>query len=404
MKIITPEYILTPTELKKGLSVAFDQHIKAIDTLENLRRQFPQAEQISCETNSLLMPGLINAHVHLEFSANKTSLHYGDFVPWLHSVIEHRDDLMDSCDTACMQQAVAMMLDSGITTFGAVSSHGLDLEVAANAPQNVVFFNELIGSQANMADALFNDFLARLDASKVVARQGFYPAVAIHSPYSVHPILIKKALQLARNESLRLSAHFMESHSERTWLDSSEGAFKAFFQTLLQQSHALCSANEFLELFRNTPALMTHVVHADACELEQLSKDHHTVIHCPVSNRLLGGGTLDLNALEAHRVDWITATDGLSSNYTLNLFEEMKAALFLHADAALLPLANRLLESVTINAAKALHLNSGAIALGKDADMLLLQLDEAPSEQIALHLILQRYNVNAIFIHGTKVK
>ncbi len=404
MKIITPEYILTPTELKKGLSVAFNQRIEAIDTQENLRRQFPQAEVMTCDQYSLLMPGLINAHVHLEFSANKTSLQYGDFVPWLHSVIEHRDNLMTECNTVCMQRAVSMMLDSGITAFGAVSSHGLDLEVAANAPQKVVFFNELIGSQAVMADALFSDFLSRLDASKAVTRKGFYPAVAIHSPYSVHPILIKKAVQLAQNESLRLSAHFMESRSEREWLDADTGAFKAFFETFLKQSHALCDANEFLSLFQETPTLMTHVIHADSCELEQLAHDRHTVVHCPISNRLLGGGAINLNDLEERRIEWVTATDGLSSNYTLNLFEEMKAALFMHTDAPLLPLAARLLESATVKAAKALHLNSGAIAIGKDADMLLLQLESAPTEQIALHLILQRYDISAIFINGTKVR
>jgi len=403
LKIITPAYILTPTELKKGLSVAFDRTIEAIDTQEALCKRFPDAELLSCDANSLLMPGLINAHVHLEFSANKSSLHYGDFVPWLHSVIEHRDTLMHECDTACMERAVSMMLHSGITTFGAVSSHGLDLETAAAAPQKVIFFNELIGSQAGMADALFSDFLSRLDASKSVTREGFYPAVAIHSPYSVHPILIKKALQLADNESLRLSAHFMESRSEREWLDDDTGAFKAFFETFLKQSHALCSANEFLELFQETPTLMTHVVHADACELEQLAKGRHTVVHCPISNRLLGGGAINLDDLERHGIAWITATDGLSSNYTLNLFEEMKAALFMHSDAPLLPLATRLLESVTIKAAKALGLNSGAIAIGKDADMLLLQLDRAPTEQIALHLILQHYPIDTVFIDGTKV-
>ncbi len=403
MKIITPAYILTPTELKKGLSVAFDRTIEAIDTQEILHKRFPKAEHIPCNANSLLMPGLINAHVHLEFSANKTSLHYGDFVPWLHSVIEHRDTLMQECDADCMERAVTMMLHAGITTFGAVSSHGLDLETAAQAPQKVVFFNELIGSQANMADALFNDFLARLDASKAVTRRGFYPAVAIHSPYSVHPILIKRALKLAQNESLRLSAHFMESHSEREWLDTDSGAFKAFFETFLKQSRALCSANEFLELFQETPTLMTHVVHADPCDLKQLANDGHTVVHCPISNRLLGGGAINLDDLEQHQIEWITATDGLSSNYTLNLFEEMKAALFMHSDAPLLPLATRLLESVTLKAAKALNLNSGAIAIGKDADMLLLQLDHAPTEQIALHLILQHYTIDTVFIDGTKV-
>jgi cytosine/adenosine deaminase-related metal-dependent hydrolase len=302
-----------------------------------------------------------------------------------------------------MQHAVELMLHSGITTFGAISSYGFDLQAAADAPQKVVFFNELIGSQAGMADALFTDFLARLDASKSVQRSGFFPAVAIHSPYSVHPILIKKALQIVKEEHLHLSAHFMESRSERSWLDFNEGDFKTFFENFLKQSASITSAKDFLTLFQETKTLMTHVVHANESELKELSRHNHTVVHCPISNRLLGGGAINLDDLQSHQIDWIVATDGLSSNYTLNLFEEMKAALFMHSDAPLLKLASQLIQSVTLKAAEALGLNNGQIAPGKDADMLVLELDDAPNEQLALHLILHHYPISSIFIDGKKV-
>ncbi|RLA69399.1 MAG: metal-dependent hydrolase, partial [Epsilonproteobacteria bacterium] len=292
----------------------------------------------------------------------------------------------------------------GITAFGAVSSYAFDLEAAAAAPQKVVFFNELIGSQAVMADTLYGDFLARLDASEQVKREGFYPAVAIHSPYSVHPILIKRALEVAQNRDLLTTAHFMESPAEREWLDKSEGDFKPFFNDFLQLSHTVNSPEEFLELFKGHPTLMTHVVHADEKELEILKESGHTVIHCPVSNRLLGNGAIDLDGLESHNIRWVCGTDGLSSNYTLDLFEEMKIALFMHSETPLLPLAKRLLESATIHAANALNLNTGEIAVGKDADMLVLQLDSEPNEQLPLHLLLHHYPIKKIFINGTTVK
>ena len=223
MQIITPNYILTPDTLLSNMSVAFDKIIQKIGPFEELKKEFPNAETTILQKNSLLMPGLINTHVHVEFSANKTNLSYGDFISWLYSVIENREELIGGCQNECMSKAIDAMLECGITTFGAVSSHGMDLQACANAPQNVVFFNELIGSQATMADALFGDFLARLDASKSVKREGFYPAVAIHSPYSVHPILIKKVLRMVKDENLKLTAHFMESSAEREWLDGSEG-------------------------------------------------------------------------------------------------------------------------------------------------------------------------------------
>ena len=105
--------------------------------------------------------------------------------------------------------------------------------------------------------------------------------------------------------------------------------------------------------------------------------------------------------LDEHNIRWVCATDGLSSNYELNLFEEMKIALFMHSNMPLLDLAKKLIKSVTINAADALGLNCGEIAEGKNADMLVLDLDREPNDELAIHLILHRYNISKIYINGT---
>ena len=404
MQIISPNYILTPDELISDMSIAFESTIKKIAPIEELKKEFPDAKITTLKKNSLLMPGLINAHVHVEFSANKTELSYGDFMNWLYSVIENREDLINGCDKECMSKAIDAMLESGITTFGAISSHSMDLEACANAKQNVVFFNELIGSQATMADALFGDFTSRLDASKAIKREGFYPAVAIHSPYSVHPVLIKKALEIVKIENLKLTAHFMESKAERDWLDNSNGDFKEFFENLLKQNSAVSDSKEFLEYFDGQKTLLTHAVKANDDELSTISSNKHTIIHCPISNRLLGNGAIDLTKLDKQNINWITATDGLSSNYKLDLFEEMKAALFMHSELPLLDLSKKLINSVTKNAAEALGLNTGEIAEGKNADMLVLDLDKEPNDELAIHLILHRYNISKIYINGKPVK
>jgi cytosine/adenosine deaminase-related metal-dependent hydrolase len=400
MQIISPDYIYDKNTIISGMSVAFDKKIKLIAPLDELIKKYPDAKVIKLQKNSLLMPGLINAHVHLEFSANKTNLNYGDFIKWLYSVIDNRDELIGGCEKKCIDKAIKSMLDAGITTFGAISSHGMDLDACASAPQNVIFFNELIGSQANMADVLFNDFKNRLDESKAIAREGFYPSVAIHSPYSVHPILIKKALQIAKDEDLRLSAHFMESKAEREWLDNSDGDFKEFFDNLLNQKTNVSDADEFLEHFKDKQTLFTHVVKANDKELEDIASNQHTIIHCPISNRLLGNGAIDIDAVMQKGINWVCATDGLSSNYTLDLFEEMKIALFMHSNMPLLPLAKKLIDSVTINAAKALNIDAGEISEGKSADMIVLDLDKEPNDELAIHLILHKYNISKVYING----
>jgi cytosine/adenosine deaminase-related metal-dependent hydrolase len=404
MQIISPNYILTPQKLLSNISVAFDKKIKKIAPLEELIQEFPNAKITTLKKNSLLMPGLINAHVHIEFSANKTELSYGDFINWLYSVIENREDLINDCSDECMSKAIDSMLESGITTFGAISSHAMDLKACQEAKQNVVFFNELIGSQATMADALFGDFLTRLDASKNVKRDGFYPAVAIHSPYSVHPVLIKKALKIVKDEKLKLTAHFMESKAERDWLDSSDGDFKDFFENLLKQNSSVSDSKEFLQHFNELPTLLTHAVNTNSSELKNISQSGHTIIHCPISNRLLGNKTLNIKELNDNKIRWIVATDGLSSNYKLDLFEEMKMSLFMHSHEPLLEFAKALIKSVTVDAANALGLNTGEITENKDADMLILDLDKEPNDELSIHLILHKYNISNIYIRGERVK
>ncbi len=404
MKILVPNYIYTSEKVLKNLSVAFDKTIKKIASLDTLKKEYPNAEITKLKENSLLMPGLINAHVHIEFSANKTNLSYGDFINWLYSVIENREELINGCDKDCMAKAIDAMLESGITTFGAISSHAMDLEACANAKQNVVFFNELIGSQAVMADTLFGDFISRLDASKSVKRDGFYPAVAIHSPYSVHPILVKKALKMVKDENLKLTAHFMESQAERDWLDKSDGDFKEFFLKLLKQNSAVCDSKEFLNYFNGHNALLTHGVNTDDEELDTIASNNHTIIHCPISNRLLGNKTLNIKKLIDKNIRWVVATDGLSSNYKLDLFEEMKMSLFMHSDAPLLGFAKKLIDGVTVHPANALGLNTGEIKEGKNADMLILDLDKEPNEELAIHLILHRYNISKVYINGNLSK
>jgi len=401
MKIITPHYIMLRNRVVANLSVAYDKQIEKIAPIDELVALYPDAKITTLREHSLLMPGLINAHVHIEFSKNKTELTYGDFLNWLYSVIENRADLINDCDVGCMGRAIDKMLTNGITTFGAISSHAMDLEACAKAKQNVIFFNELIGSQAEMADALYQDFLERVSASKAVERENFHAGVAIHSPYSVHPILVKRAVEIAKNEKLPLTAHFMESIAEREWLDESRGDFKPFFKELLKQDKRISSAEEFLSYFEGSNALLTHVTNATESELDFIAKNKLKIIHCPISNRLLGNPTLDLEALDNKNIRWIVATDGLSSNYDLDLFEEMKISLFMHDKAPLSTLAQSLLEGVTVRAAEALGLNTGVIEEGKNADMLVIDLESEPTKDLALHLILHRYNISKVFVNGT---
>ena len=402
MKLITADFIYTPNGFIKNQAIAFTDVIKKIDTLDILTVQYPDAEIIQTEVNSIIYPGFINTHVHLEFSANKTSLKYGSFMPWLDSVIEHREDLVGQCDNAVMMGECETMLRSGITTFGAISSFGNELEVCEKTPQRVVFFNELIGSNAQYADMLYGDFMERVKASMSSEKESrITPAVAIHSPYSVHPIILQRAVNVAKEHQLPLSAHFLESQAERQWLEQGEGELKGFFEKYFNTSTPVTNIQEFMYAFDTYPTHFTHCVQANKVELDYLSEKGHSIAHCPRSNRYLGCGRL---AIEDLSLPYTIATDGLSSNDSLNIFDELRAALMLHHQISIDKLSSQLIRSITSDAADILGLNCGKIEVDKLADFAVVSLPEAPKrdEEIALWTILHTKEVSEVYIAGKK--
>jgi len=381
-------------------AVAYDKKIIKIDTKENLEKEFPKFEVISCEKNSVLLPGLINTHVHLEYLTNKTKLEYGEFIKWLQSVIEHREELVDGCSEDMISEALRELLKSGTTTIGEISSFGLDVEPCKKSKMNVVLFNEVLGSNPASVDILYQDFLQRYQLTCSLEDERFIPAISVHSPYSTHPILAKKALSLAKDNDRVVSTHFMESFAEREWLDSGCGGFKEFLGAFAPNPKPMCSPMEFLEIFKDIKTLFAHASYATNKELEYIEKNHY-IAHCPVSNRLLENKKLDIKNLDSFTL----ATDGLTSNISLNLWDELRAALFIHENIDIDILSRKLLNSVTSVAGDSLELNKGQIKEGYDSDMIVVKIEQDFDDinSLAKWLILHTNKSEKTIIAGEEV-
>ena len=402
MKILKANYILTCKEnfeiIKDG-AICFDKKIIDIGSENEITKKYKEAPIISAGENSLLMPGLINPHVHLEFSANKTSLKYGNFIPWLNSVIKNRDEILNLGGEECIKIELRNMLRSGTTTLGEISSFGDDLKACKDTPQKVIYFNEILGSRPDAVDVLFDDFKSKLHRSEEYRSEKFIPAISIHSTYSTHPILTKNVLDIARRQNYLVSTHFMESQAERDWLDNGNGDFIEFFNAFAPNAKPLSSALEYLDLFYDTRALFTHCTKAKKEEIQKIKELGGFITHCPVSNRLLNSGRLEIENIDKNLLN--LGTDGLSSNISLNLWDEMRMALMMHFKADVDKLSIRLLKMCTINAANALGLNTGTIEKGKDADILAIKLaGKLDTDNLATGLILHTKEVDKIFING----
>jgi len=392
------------TIIKNGAMV-FGEQIIDTGTLEELKLKYPNLDAQYGGKSSVLLPGLINSHVHLEFSANKTTLKYGNFMKWLFSVMEHREELIQKATKELIDIELKQMLKHGTTTIGAISSYGFDMESCIESDLNVVYFTEVLGSKQDMIDTLFIDFQAKLSSAVKNKKVNFIPAVAIHSPYSVHPFLIREVLKIAKRDDLPVSAHFLESKAENDWLNYSTGEFSSFFKDMLDQHQSLQKPSDFLKQFKDIkPLSFTHCVEANEKELEQIKQLGATIIHCPNSNRLLNNTILNLSYLD--NIPLAIGTDGLSSNHTLNLFEELRNSFFMHTTLDTNHLAQKLLISATSGGANALGLKKGILEKDFDADFICIKLPDVceDEEDLATAIILHTSQVETTYIKGKKIE
>ena len=407
MKILSSKWLVSCDEnnsiIENG-AVVFSDKIIDIDTKENIQKKYPNIQIEEQKENSVLMPGLINSHVHLEFSANSTTLKYGNFMNWLNSVIKNRDTLIEKANSKLIEDKLKKMKKTGTTTIGAISSYSFDLQACLNSPLNKVFFCEVIGSKADMVDTLFADFKSRLEGVKKHANSKLIPAVAIHSPYSVHPFLIRETLNIAKQENLAVSSHFLESPEEFEWLHRDEGLFIDFFKNFLGQDKAVTKPMEFLNQFSGVEKLsFTHCVEASSDDLQKIEDLNASINHCVTSNRVLNNTKLDLDDLNG--INLSIGTDGLSSNNSLSMFDELRNALMIHTEQNVVDLSKKLLKAATFGGSKALGLNKGVLKKDADADIISFTLPDEieDKEDLAMHIILHTKFVNKTIIGGEDV-
>ena len=398
MKIIKAKFILVCDDkfnILKNHAVLFDENIRRIIP-QNQIYKFGDCEIFDCN-DSILMPHFINTHTHLEYSANQASLEYGDFLSWVKSVIVSRDELTSPKNKTAMQNALKTMIKSGVGTVGEISSFGVDLDLFDKSGIRVVFFNEILGSNLAKFDEICANFTQRFNKSMAKKSDNFIPAISIHSPYSTNPKIAEFAINLAKEHNLIISTHFLESKAELKWLKDANGEFKDWLKNFILSPKPFYSPKSYIKQFSGLRTLFTHCVWAEKY-FDLFDKNLHFITHCPRSNRLLSEKFLDIS-----KIDVNIGTDGLSSNYNLNFWDELRAGLFVNSEFDLQKLAKKLIISATKNAALALNLPSGEIKPGNLADFALYPLiDCKNSDQFALSMILHTNYCQKLFIKGNQ--
>ena len=300
-----------------------------------------------------LIPGLINAHSHIEFSFlhDKTRLGQG-FAAWARQLPRTRPQ---KAQHDAMHVAAEEMAAHGIVHVGDISAKPPVMQAGAffGAGLDASFFIEAFGFQEYaspdlLRSTIFADIPAHLHSSC---------ALSGHALFSTSPKTLRQARQDCRERGLCFSIHLAEHEDEMNCLLDGSGPLAELLRErgvwpsdyVPPGKRPIAHAHELGLLGDNT--LAVHCVHCQPEEATLLAASKTAVCLCPRSNAAIGvGGQAPVQSLVDASVLLCLGTDSLASNFDLNLWNEARALRTFY------PLPDSaLLRMMTINAAHALR-------------------------------------------------
>ena len=321
--------------------------------------------------DAVIVPGLVNAHSHLEYAVYAG---FGDglaFGPWiaLHMERKLRLDRAHMLDIA--RAGAAESLRSGITTTADYSFSGTAAEAADSLGLRAIVYLEVFAQDPADAEAQFAKTRALVSESELV-RIGISP----HAPYTCSVDVYRWCLSLG----IPVGTHLSESSNENDWLVHGSGPF-AGNPVMIPPTGM--RAVPTLEPVLGPDLLCAHCVELEADELQLLADRDVPVAHCPRSNALLGCGIAPLTGLRAAGIRVGLGTDSPASTPSFDMFEEMRTAVYMARarDRRAGALSGEdALRLATIDAARALRMDAevGTLTPGKRADLTVVSLAGSP--------------------------
>ena len=327
--------------------------------------------------NVAILPGLVNAHTHLEFSGLARPLGTaGEPLPeWIRKVIRHRREGAAHKSSAVLG-GLSESARSGTTTLGEIATS--PWPNVANPRADATIFFELIGLLASQADERIAAAKEHL-AKSWDADGGQRPGLSPHAPYSVHPELVHRLAKLAGEKQVPLAMHLAESPEELELLAAGTGPFRELLDELgVWSPEAIPRGTrvfDYLEQLIAAPrALAVHGNYLAADEVEFLAAhaDRLSVVYCPRTHARFAHGRYPLAELLAAGVRVALGTDSRASNPDLSLLAEMRFVVRHYPEVS----PAKVLELGTLSGAQALGVDAqtGTLEAGKLANLAIIPL------------------------------
>lgn len=303
--------------------------VVAVGPSERLRGEHPG---VAWETKrAVLMPGLVNAHVHLELSALRGQVPGGKgFVPWVTELMAVRQRFAPEQDIEALDHAVSDLLAAGTVAVGEVTNTLAAVPYLAATSIAGRIFHEVFGILRENAEAMLGN------AQKRRGEIAQWPAtlryaLAPHTTYTLHPDVLRAILASVRAASQTTTLHLAEHAAERRFLADGGGPFAEFLAArgapradwVAPGMDAVRYA-ESLDALR-PDVLCVHLCDADAEELRIVAASGAQVVLCPRSNLHIEVKLPPLVAMLELGIRPALGTDSLASCASLDVLEDARA-------------------------------------------------------------------------------
>lgn len=328
----------------------------------------PRADEVIDLSGHLVIPGFVNAHCHLQYTAARGTMPCGDFMEWVRAAIAYSSRTPEDAILRGVEEGMEELLASGTTTVGdIVSLPTVALKVARSSLRALVLV-ETIAPHGNGEERAWPQCRALFELAR---NAGGHAGLAPHGLHTVDPRYFSTLYRYAREQGIPITSHVAESPEESLFINKGEGPFRA----LMQERRAVVDGfsgygKSPVMLIREQGALESliaaHLNEVDEKDIAALIAAKAIPVFCPGSSRWFGRKkVMPFDRFIEAGLAPCLGTDSAASNDSLSMLDELRAAREYYPAIPL----ERLVEAATINGACALGLESGALETGRWADI-----------------------------------
>ncbi|HZF01138.1 MAG TPA: amidohydrolase family protein [Methylomirabilota bacterium] len=369
---------ITAPPIENGAVVISGNQIRAAGSWSNLKSEC-SSEEIFDLGEVVLLPGLVNAHCHLDYtdmaglwSAPKK------FTDWIPQMLAAKAAWSYTDYARSWLNGAKMLLQTGTTTVADIEAvPELLPEMWDATPLRIFSFLEMTGIRSKRGPRdILNEAISKMDS---LSHPRCAASLSPHAPYSTSPELLRLCAKIAREKQLRITMHVAESAQEFEMFAQARGGMFDWLKKN-QRDNSDCGLGTPVEHLERAGLLGENLlaVHANYLgekDFNLLAKRNVSVAHCPRSHDYFRHEPFPLKKLLDANVNVCLGTDSLSTTRKngkqkpeLNLFAEMRA--LAANDESILP--EEILKMATVNGAHALGLagKTGELSENAFADLI----------------------------------